>query len=147
MKRFGICSSNNISSDKTATFGNVRISVITDRILRVESSADGVFEDRPTQTVLDRNFTNTKFTIDKKDDKVLVLTKSKVFSVDTNTLEVRVKRGEKWVREKDGRNLKGTARTLDFSWGKWQLPSIRVDMGKGLFSTVGVAEFDDSLSM
>lgn len=146
MKRFGIYSSNNISSDKTVTFGNVRISVITDRILRVESSADGVFEDRPTQTVLDRNFTNTKFTIDKKDDKVLVLTKSKVFSVDTTTLEVRVKRGEKWVREKDGRNLKGTARTLDFSWGKWQLPSIRVDMGKGLFSTVGVAEFDDSKS-
>ena len=146
MERFGIYSSNSILSDKTAVFGNVRISVITDRILRIERSIDGVFEDRPTQTVLDRNFTNAKFSVDKKEDKVLVATQKKIFEVDTNTLEVRVKRDEKWVREKGGKNLKGTARTLDFSWGKWQLPSIRVDMGKGLFSTVGVAEIDDSKS-
>ena len=45
-----------------------------------------------------------------------------------------------------GRNLKGTARTLDFSWGRWQLQTLRVKLGKGIFSTSGVTEIDDSKS-
>ena len=146
MARFFIESSRRIDEDKTIIFGDARISVITDRILRVERGVDGVFEDRPTQVVLERNFAKPEFTYSKNDDKVLVVTKERQFSVDINTLKVAVERGGKWVGAGGGRNLKGTARTLDFSWGKWQLPSIRVDMGKGLFSTIGVTEFDDSKS-
>ena len=137
---------NNISEDKIVVIGAVRISVITDRILRVERSDDGLFEDRPTQVVFDRNFAKTHFTYEKTDDKVLVKTQRKVFSVDLNTLKVLVQEGKNWVGENDGINLKGTARTLDFSWGRWQIPSGRVNMGKGLFSTSGVTEIDDSRS-
>ena len=146
MDRFSVGCSSQIDKYKTLIFDNVRVSVITDRILRVERSIDGVFEDRPTQVVFERNFAKTHFKYAKNDNKIVVKTQKKVFSIDTNTLEVRVKKGEKWVGEKQGKNLKGTARTLDFSWGKWQLPSIRVDMGKGLFSTAGITEFDDSKS-
>ena len=146
MDRFSVGCSSQIDKDKTLIFDNIRVSVITDRILRVERSMDGVFEDRPTQVVFERNFAKTHFKYAKNDNKIVVKTQKKVFSVDINTLEVRVQKGEKWVGEKQGKNLKGTARTLDFSWGKWQLPSIRVDMGKGLFSTAGITEFDDSKS-
>ena len=146
MARFWVETSKGIDEEKIIKIGDVRISVITDRILRVERGVDGVFEDRPTQVVLERNFAKPEFTYSKNDDKVLVVTKERQFSIDINTLKVAVERGGKWVGAGGGRNLKGTARTLDFSWGKWQLPSIRVDMGKGLFSTAGVTEFDDSKS-
>ena len=146
MERFSAVLSSAISGDKTIIINDVRVSVITDRILRVERSLDGVFEDRPTQVVFERNFAKTHFNYEKNGNKLIVKTQKKVFSVDLNTLEVLVEKGEKWVGEKDGCNLKGTARTLDFSWGRWQLPSIRVKMGKGLFSTVGVVEIDDSQS-
>ena len=146
MERFSAVLSSAISGDKTIIINDVRVSVITDRILRVERSSDSVFEDRPTQVVFERNFAKTHFNYEKNDNKLIVKTQKKVFSVDLNTLEVLVEKGEKWVGEKDGCNLKGTARTLDFSWGRWQLPSIRVKMGKGLFSTVGVVEIDDSKS-
>ena len=146
MERFSAVLSSAISGDKTIIINDVRVSVITDRILRVERSLDGVFEDRPTQVVFERNFAKTHFNYEKNGNKLIVKTQKKVFSVDLNTLEVLVEKGEKWVGEKDGCNLKGTARTLDFSWGRWQLPSIRVKMGKGLFSTVGVVEIDDSKS-
>ena len=146
MARFFMESSRRIDEDKTIIFGDARISVITDRIIRVERAVNGLFEDRPTQVVLERNFAKPDFSYEKIDDKVLVLTKERKFLIDTSTLNVSVERQGKWVSEKNGTNLKGTARTLDFSWGKWQLPSIRVDMGKGLFSTIGVTEFDDSKS-
>ena len=146
MNRFSVPYTAPISFDKTIVENGVRISVLTDRIIRVERCDDGAFEDRPTQMVLDRNFANSHFTIDKKDDKVLILTRSRHFSVDTNTLEVRIEKGGKYLGEKDGVNLKGTARTLDFSWGRWQIPSVRVKMGKGLFSTAGIVEIDDSKS-
>ena len=142
--RFSSPTSSDISSNKTMVFDNVRVSVITDRIIRVEKCDDGVFEDRPTQMVFDRNFANTHFKYEICGDKIVVETQKKVFSVDKNTLKVRVKKGEKWVKERDGNNLSGTARTLDFSWGRWQLPSVRVKMGKGLFSTAGIVEIDDS---
>ena len=146
MERFSVAFCEAISKDKTIVVGDVRVSVITDRILRIERSVDGIFEDRATQVVFDRNFAKPHFTYEKSEDKLVVSTQKKIFSVDLTSLNVRVKRDEKWVSESDGRNLKGTARTLDFSWGRWQLPSVRVDMGKGLFSTAGVTEFDDSKS-
>ena len=144
--RFSVVSSKIIDSEKTVLFQDVRISVITDRILRVERCNDDVFEDRPTQVVLERNFAKPHFTYEKNGDKVLIKTHCVTFIVDLKSLKVAVEKGERRVSAKDGVNLKGTARTLDFSWGKWQLPSIRVNMGKGLFSSCGITEIDDSKS-
>lgn len=143
--RFSV-STTPVSKEQTVVKGDVRISVLTSRIIRVERSVDGTFEDRPTQTIFDRNFAKPEFSATENGDKVLVVTKDKEFSVNTKTLSVKVKKDGKWVGDKDGKNLKGTARTLDFSYGKWQLPSLRVKLGKGLFSTAGVVEIDDSLS-
>ena len=84
--RFSSPTSSDISSNKTIVFDNVRVSVITDRIIRVEKCDDGVFEDRPTQMVFDRNFANTHFKYEICGDKIVVETQKKVFSVDKNTL-------------------------------------------------------------
>lgn len=145
MSRFGI-ETEPINQSQTYVKNGVRLSVITPRILRVERSVDGVFEDRPTQMVFERNFANPQFRATENGNKVTILTKQKEFSVDLNTLSVRVKKDGKWVSSHSGRNLKGTARTLDFSWGRWQLQTLRVKLGKGIFSTSGVTEIDDSKS-
>ncbi len=147
MSRFGTVATP-IDENKTIVLDGVRVSVITDRIIRVERSENGCFEDRPTQKILDRNFAKPHFTSEICGDKLLINTKSKEFKVDIKTLKVAVKDGNKWVSHKDGKNLKGTARTLDFSWGKFQLldKTLHVRQGKGLFSTAGVSEIDDSKS-
>ena len=145
MSRFGL-KTEPINPSQTYVKNGVRLSVITPRILRVERSVDGVFEDRPTQMVFERNFANPQFNVIENGNKVTILTKQKEFSVDLNTLSVSVKKDGKWVSSHGGRNLKGTARTLDFSWGRWQLQTLRVKLGKGIFSTSGVTEIDDSKS-
>ena len=145
MSRFGL-KTEPINPSQTYVKNGVRLSVITPRILRVERSADGVFEDRPTQMVFERNFANPQFSVAENGNKVTILTKQKEFSVDLKTLSVSVKKDGKWVSSHSGKNLKGTARTLDFSWGRWQLQTLRVKLGKGIFSTSGVTEIDDSKS-
>ena len=145
MSRFGL-KTEPINPSQTYVKNGVRLSAITPRILRVERSVDGVFEDRPTQMVFERNFANPQFSVIENGDKVTILTKQKEFSVDLNTLSVSVKKDGKWVSSHSGKNLKGTARTLDFSWGRWQLQTLRVKLGKGIFSTSGVTEIDDSKS-
>ena len=145
MSRFGL-KTEPINPSQTYVKNGVRLSVITPRILRVERSADGVFEDRPTQMVFERNFANPQFSVTENGNKVTILTKQKEFSVDLKTLSVSVKKDGKWVSSHSGKNLKGTARTLDFSWGRWQLQTLRVKLGKGIFSTSGVTEIDDSKS-
>ena len=145
MSRFGL-KTEPINPSQTYVKNGVRLSVITPRILRVERSVDGVFEDRPTQMVFERNFANPQFSAIENGNKVTILTKQKEFSVDLKTLSVSVKKDGKWVSSHSGKNLKGTARTLDFSWGRWQLQTLRVKLGKGIFSTSGVAEIDDSKS-
>lgn len=145
MSRFGL-NIEPINPSQTYVKNGVRLSVITPRILRVERSVDGVFEDRPTQMVFERNFANPQFRVTENGNKVTILTKQKEFSVDLKTLSVSVKKDGKWVSSHSGKNLKGTARTLDFSWGRWQLQTLRVKLGKGIFSTSGVTEIDDSKS-
>jgi len=50
-----------------------RITVLTERLLRLEYSKDGIFEDRPTELVLNRLFSEPRFQV-KEDDKYLEIT-------------------------------------------------------------------------
>jgi len=50
-----------------------RITVLTERLVRLEYSKDGIFEDRPTELVLNRLFAEPKFQV-KEDDKYLEIT-------------------------------------------------------------------------
>lgn len=141
----------------TLTFGDVRISVLSDKILRVERDKEGCFCDFATQTVLNRNLQDTDFTSLQSGDKVLIATKCAEFLVDVKTLEVAVKlTGEDAFSLPSAKqNFGGTARTLDGTFGNlvsWK----RGGKGKdhfalghlrcGIFATNGVSEMDDSKS-
>ena len=43
--------------------GNCRISVLTDRLFRIEYSESGIFEDHATQSVVNREFPKVDYTV------------------------------------------------------------------------------------
>ncbi len=151
-----------LSGDPVAVDDNVirgeqyRITVLTQRLLRLEWSATGRFEDRPTQVVLDRAFPASEFSCRDVDGRI---------EIDTPYLQLRYDRGPfrpaglsvrvVGVRDHDavwrpgasipvgdgyGCNLGGTARTLDRVDGP-------IDLEPGLVSLPGWAVVDDSASL
>ncbi len=135
------------------TVGRVRISVLSDRIIRVEK---GSFTDKRTQTVFCRNFAKPQFKYTKFNDKVLITTEACKFCVDLKTLDVGVRFASGGVAYPSERsNLGGTARTLDGTFGVlggWKGKREKKDrfclghIRKGIFASNGVSEFDDGKS-
>ncbi len=132
-----------------------RVTVLTERLVRLEYSADGVFEDRPTQVVLDRAFGTPQFALTRKGAGLLLRTPGLTLEYDggpfsTGGLVVTPAGGEVHHRVwrygetiPEGHlpvNLGGTARTLDGVDGPCPLEP-------GLASTLGVAVLDDSGSL
>lgn len=58
--------------DSILTGNNYRISVLTERLVRIEYSKNGLFIDAPTQLVLCRNFPVPKFDVNE-DSKYIEL--------------------------------------------------------------------------
>ena len=142
-------------AEQVFTYGNVRISVITDRILRVEKNEQGIFCDKPTQMVICRDFADVKVKAIKKHNFVCLYTGKGAFRVNLSTLAVEAGIGKLWVMPSNETNLGGTARTLDGTFGvlgSWKTKREKHDhfclghIRKGIFSSNGVAEIDDSKS-
>ena len=55
---------------------NYRFTLITDRILRMEYDPEGIFEDRPSQVVLHRNFPAPEFSVKEKNGRLEIDTKN-----------------------------------------------------------------------
>lgn len=125
----------------TIVRGNVRISVLTDRLIRVEHSRDGKFLDAPTQAVWFRDFAQPNFSI-AESSGLTIQTQCATFVLRGNPLKL------KCVKLQDGStvknfnkgNLKGTYRTLDMRNGA-------APLGKGLLSKNGVSVYDDSKTL
>ncbi len=156
MSRFAV-ETTPIDKNKMLVFDDVRISVLSSKILRIERAKDGYFCDLPSQTVLNRNFQNTDFTYQKHDDELHILTICAEFLINLKTLKVGVKFAEleQYIYPTKKHNLGGTARTLDgtfgnlVSWKKRRDGKDHFALGHfrcGIFSSDGVAEFDDSNS-
>ena len=134
---------------------DIRISVLSDRIIRIER---GAFTDKRTQTVFCRNFTNPQFTYTKERNKVVIRTKSRIFFVDLKTLRTEVEFAEDGhiSEPSDKNNLGGTARTLDGTFGVlggWKGRREKKDrfflghIRKGIFANNGVSELEDGKSI
>ncbi len=130
---------------------NYRISVLSERLIRLEYSPDGQFSDNLTTLVSNRNFKVPTFKV-KQDDKYIVIStnyfnlqylKNKPFigskfAPDSN-LRVALKGTDKvwFYGQVEARNFKGGAVSLDNFNGK-------VNLDKGLYSTDGFVSIDDS---
>ena len=128
---------------------NVRFIVFTSRLIRLEYSANGRFEDRPTQIVWYRQQPVPPFTI-KRDDQTLQIITDDLhlrydltagqFTSDSLTITL-LENGVVWHYGADNpTNLLGTYRTLDDVSGNTPLEH-------GLIARDGWAVVDDSHSL
>ncbi len=137
-QEFGIHTASKTEEARTIIEGEVRISVLTPRTIRVEH---GNFCDRPTQAVWYRNFQTPQFTVEKKGSRIAIHTEQCVFYYDMRTRKMRRIEldGFGTIRNFKG-NLKGTRRTLDGTDGA-------VPLKDGIFSRSGATVIDDSKSL
>lgn len=150
-----------IQADSVCRMENVitgeqyRISVITTGLIRLEYAAHGIFEDRPTQTVWNRNLGVCDFQVIETENSLEVITDRVHLRYNKqefceNGLSIEVKGGlfpygSVWRYGNNTKlfntgDLKGTARTLDNSNGE-------IPLENGLISKMGYAEIDDSNSL
>lgn len=130
---------------------NYRISVLTERLIRMEYSLDGHFSDNLTTQVKNRDFKTPIFRVNQ-DDKYLNITtnyfsfqylKNKPFVgpkfAPDNNLRVTLNNTDKvwFYGQAEARNFKGGAVSLDEYKGS-------VSLDKGLYSTDGFVLIDDS---
>jgi len=131
-----------------------RITILSEILLRLEYDENGIFEDRPTELAIFRNFNLPEFEI-KQDDKYLMIktkyyqleyTKEKPFigSKATPDKDFRVKllgSDKLWFfNHPEARNLNGSAASLDNI-------SDKIPFKKGLYSLDGFVSIDDSTSL
>ena len=138
------------SPEAIVTFGNARFTVLTPRLIRLEWSADGKFEDRATLGVINRRLAVPDFDVRKSSGSVTVRTDfltlkykgQEQFSEDN--LSVSFMMSDKKVKWHPGvdasGNLLGTARTLDRCDGD----TLMDPYDPGIISRDGWALLDES---
>lgn len=127
-----------------------RFTVLTPQLIRLEYDEAGIFEDRATQVVLNRNFPVPEFRVVEKPDSLEIITSKlhlvydkKRFSKNGLSIDVNGNVSDwksKWHFGESFVNLKGTARTLDEADGA-------VALEDGILSHNGFSVLDDSKSL
>ena len=141
-KTFSWKSDSKTSDEFTVIKNNVRFSVITDRLLRVEVDKKKHFTDEPTQAIINRNFAKPEFKVVEDGNVVIIITTRVIYRYDTKShkmLSISLKGGRSLTEYNKG-NLKGTYRTLDGTVGE-------IPLGDGIMSKDGVAVYDDKKSL
>lgn len=134
--------------------GNARFTALTDRLIRMEYAADGCFEDRPSQMIVNRaqevplrivRLADGAVSLDT--GKVKIVYRGGAFTSDTlsATFEVAGRPASWRFGDGDAGNLMGTRRTLDWVWDWDSLrDGPRGKMEKGILSRDGWVLVDDS---
>ncbi|MCI0552012.1 MAG: DUF5110 domain-containing protein [Anaerolineae bacterium] len=139
------------NTDAIVAMHNVRFTVLTDRIIRIEFSNDNIFEDRPSQVFWYRGQPVPKFkkkitpkVVEIETDYLYLVYKIGRSGFTSRNLSIKLKQGKVTWRYGDSAvkagNLKGTARTLDGVAGRTKLED-------GLVSKAGWSAVDDSKTL
>lgn len=133
--------------------GKARFTVLTDRLIRMEWSEDGKFEDNATLAIVNRNLPVPNFSVSRKGNAVQIKTSSVTLKYsgegkfDEKNLSVSFKMAGKAVTWTPGMpntgNLMGTARTLDQCTGPDHINN-NDPMEPGIISREGWAVIDES---
>lgn len=138
------------SPEAVVATANARFSVLTSRLIRIEYSPTGQFEDHPSQTFWFRQQPVPPFEVKQESERVEIRTEHlrlayqpdpAGFTRQTLSIEV-LATGATWHygERSDRGNLRGTARTLDGADG-------RIRLEPGLMSRQGWAVVDDSRTL
>ena len=129
-----------------------RITVLTERLIRLEYNNSGVFEDRPSEFALMRNFKRPNITV-KEDKKYLEITspyfrlfyikerpfKGDILNKKKNLLVDVLETNRTWYfKHPEVRNYEAPGYAFD------QVKNNKLNMTKGLYSIDGFVSVDDS---
>ncbi|WP_434520279.1 TIM-barrel domain-containing protein [Pediococcus sp. M21F004] len=141
-----------MNSENIIQGNSYRFTVLTERLVRLEYSVSGHFEDRTTQMVQNRQFDKPDFQVfkNRNNHQIEIVTKfvhlyydGGEFSPATLYIDAAYNYGTYMSRwyfgEKIKKNLKGTARTLDKADGE-------IPLEDGLMTKDGFSYLDDSQS-
>ncbi|MBM6615427.1 DUF5110 domain-containing protein [Desemzia sp. RIT804] len=132
--------------------GHARFTVLTEQMIRIEYNPNNRFEDRATQTVLNRDFEVPEFEVVETEKELHISTKHvQLFyykeaeeeeGLKPNDLHIEVNGAytlyhSNWNYGEETDDLRGTARTLDETDGA-------VPLERGLMSTKGFSIIEDS---
>lgn len=131
---------------------NYRFTVLTDRLIRIEYAKDSKFEDRPTQSVVNRSFPVPEYSFTKKDGTIVIETLCMRLTYRggefcKNSLNVtfcgrlgHLARNTVWYFGDKTNTLPGTFRTLDEVSGGKEIPG-------SVMAQRSFAVIDDSQSL
>ena len=148
---FSALAQNNPIADPAAVveYGNARFTVLSDRLIRMEWSSDGAFEDRASLAIVNRNLPVPKYTsvlkggiLTIKTGKLTMTYRGGRFSADN--LSVKHGMGTWRPGMSSAGNLKGTTRTLDGCLGFEKLSNKEAELEDGILSRDGWAILDES---
>lgn len=130
-----------------------RVTVLTDRLFRIEKNAQRLFRDNATQAVWYRDMPAVKFTFEDNGETAVITTEKCSLKLGRKFKDCAIKLCNKSVPVSNRGNLKGTCRTLDMCDGDtryldWQFVNKqKVKLQEGVCSLTGVAFMDDSQSL
>lgn len=126
---------------------NYRFTVLTSKLIRLEYSKDGVFEDRASQSVFYRDFAPVKYSVSNENEILTIVTDAiklqyKIGNDFNGNLKLNLleEPAGSWVFGDEFEELGGTSRTLDSVNG--ELP-----LGRGVCARRGFSVLDDSKRM
>lgn len=142
---------NGTSNNKAIVQGQCyRFTILTSKLIRLEYSEKGKFEDRTTQSVVNRDFPLVEYRVIDEKDHLEIITENLhlyynkgVFSKNNLYIDVIGQfnyHGSRWYYGDKCNTLGGTCRTLDNTNGETALED-------GVLSKEGFAYFDDSASL
>ena len=128
------------NAENIVVFGDLRITVLTSRLLRIEQDGEKIFEDRASQTAFHRDFPAVEYTL-CKDNGLKLETEHLVLAckdaLDDLSVTLKNAPGTTWHYGDEIENLGGTVSTLDGING-------RIPLQNGVCSRLGFAVLDDT---
>ncbi len=156
MPAFAMADGNPVADGRAVVMcGNARFTVLTSRLIRMEWSGDGVFEDNATLFAVNRRMNLADYTVKRSKRQVVITTEcltlkyrlNEGFSATNPVVEFNVA-GERVVwtpSSRDTLNLKGTVRTLDGYEGNLRRRTKKpIELENGILSRGGWSIVDDS---
>lgn len=125
-----------------------RFTILTTRLIRMEFSDEGTFEDRATQSFFYRDFEKNEYHVKREEgvltietpELLLTYVENSIFSAETLSVRLKNFPGSQWRFGQTTEQLKGTTCTLDNINGA-------VALEDGVISRNGYTVIDDSTRM
>ncbi len=140
-------------SENILHLGVYRVTVLGDRLFRVEKNAKRIFRDSATQAVWFRDMEKQRFSCSEEEKEWVVATSACKLIISKEGGQVCVELNGKRIFADNEGNLLGTYRTLDNCDGALYKPwraneaPYEISLGMGVCSQTGVARLEDGESL